>query len=244
MASLSLTRMLTVRGLSKRFGPVWALRDASFHVNEGEVLGLIGPNGAGKSTVFQCLAGLLPSDGGEVLSGQRELEPGKRSSVMLFLPDRITPWPDQTVDFVLDFAAHAFGAAQSWAGSARGETGQVLRLHELSGKRMGQLSKGQRKRVLLAMALCAPQPLTLMDEPFDGLDLRHARVVAEYLRAQSRTGRTLFLSIHDMHDAARVCDRLVLLNEGTVVAEGTPDELRVRAQKPGGDFEEVFLALT
>ena len=235
--------MLTVRGLSKRFGPVWALRNASFQVAEGEVLGLIGPNGAGKSTVFQCLAGLLPSDGGEVLCGQHELAPGKRSSVMLFLPDGINPWPDQTVSFVLDFGAHAFGATESW----RGETADVLRLRELSGRRMGQLSKGQRKRVLLALALCAPQRLTLIDEPFDGLDLRHARVVAEHLRAQARVkggGRTLFLSIHDMHDAARVCDRLVLLNEGTVVAEGTPDELRARAGKPGADFEEVFLALT
>jgi ABC-2 type transport system ATP-binding protein len=232
--------MLSVSGLSKRFGPIWALRDASFHVGEGEVLGLIGPNGAGKSTLFQCLAGLLPADAGAVLAGERELEPNKRSTVLLFLPDGISPWRDERVAWVLDFATDAWRAERDW----RGEIADVLRLRELDARRIGELSKGQRKRAMLAIALMAPQPLALMDEPFDGLDIRHAREVSSYFHAQSRAGRTLFVSIHSMHDAAKLCDRLVLLNDGAVVAEGTLDELRARAGKPGADLEEVFLALT
>jgi ABC-type multidrug transport system ATPase subunit len=108
---------------------------------------------------------------------------------------------------------------------------------------MGALSKGQRKRVLLALALTAPQPVVLMDEPFDGLDLRQTREAIALFRRVAGEGRSLVLSIHSMTDAARVCDRLVLLSDGRTVAEGTLDELRQRAGIPTADLEEVFLAL-
>jgi ABC-2 type transport system ATP-binding protein len=203
-------------------------------------LGLIGPNGAGKTTLFQCLAGLLPADEGVVSAGDREVEAGERSSVLLFLPDGISPWHDQPVRWVLDFATDAWRAEREW----RGEIADVLRLPELAGRRIGELSKGQRKRVMLAIALMAPQQIALIDEPFDGLDLRHAREVSAYFHAQSRAGRTLFLATAAMHEAAKLCDRLVLLNDGAVAAEGTLDELQARSGKPDADLEEVFLALT
>ena len=110
------------------------------------------------------------------------------------------------------------------------------------------LSKGQRKRTLLAVGLLAPHPILLADEPFDGLDLRQAREVAALLRQVVASGRTLFLSIHQITDAARVCDRFVLLSGGRVRGEGTLDELAGRAaagaEPPSRDLEEVFLALT
>src|SRR6185503_17491273 len=130
--------MLSVRGLSKRFGQVWALRDATFDIGAGEVLGLLGPSGAGKSTVFRCLAGLLHADAGAVFAGDREIDLGERASRLLFLPDGITPWGDQRVEWALDFAADAFGATQRW----REEIGDVLRLTELLSRRLGELSRG------------------------------------------------------------------------------------------------------
>ena len=113
---------------------------------------------------------------------------------------------------------------------------------------IGSLSKGQRKRALLAIGLLMPQPVLLADEPFDGLDLRQSRDVAQTLRSYASAGRTMFLSIHQIKDAARVCDRFVLLSGGTIRGEGTFDELAVagrrRAARATGDLEEVFLALT
>jgi ABC-2 type transport system ATP-binding protein len=111
------------------------------------------------------------------------------------------------------------------------------------------LSKGQRKRALLAMSLLTPQPVLLADEPFDGLDLRQTREVADALRAQVAGGRTLVLSIHQIADAARICDRFVLLSGGRVRGEGTLAELSAMAAARGAaphdqDLEEVFLALT
>ena len=109
---------------------------------------------------------------------------------------------------------------------------------------MGELSKGQGKRVLIALGLLTPHPFLLLDEPFDGLDLRQVRDVAALLRAHAARGRGLVLSIHQLTDAARTCDDLVLLDAGRTVAMGTLEELRQRSGRPVGDIEEVFLALT
>jgi len=111
------------------------------------------------------------------------------------------------------------------------------------------LSKGQRKRTLLALGLLAPQPILLIDEPFEGLDLRQSREAAATLHKHLTPDRTFFLSIHQIADAAKVCDRFVLLSSGRVVAEGTLDTLTALARQRAGhtlpaDFEEVFLALT
>jgi ABC-2 type transport system ATP-binding protein len=112
---------------------------------------------------------------------------------------------------------------------------------------IGSLSKGQRKRALLAIGLLMPQPMLLADEPFDGLDLRQSRDVAQTLRSYASAGRTMFLSIHQIKDAARVCDRFVLISGGAIRGEGTAEQLASQAAARGaatGDLEEVFLALT
>jgi ABC-2 type transport system ATP-binding protein len=223
---------LAVRGLRRRFGAVEAVRDASFDVGAGEVVGLLGPNGAGKSTILECLAGLLPADGGAV-----HAEP------LFYLPDGLVPWGDQAAGRVLDLAADLWdvpdAARRAWADDAA----VALGVGELRARRVGALSKGQRKRLLVALALLVPRSLVLMDEPFDGLDLRQTREAIALFRRVAAGGRSLLVSIHAMRDAERACDRLVLLSDGRTVAEGTPDALRARAGLPGGDLEDVFLAL-
>jgi len=192
----------------------------SFSVREGEVLGLIGPNGAGKTTLFECMSGLMTRDGGSVESA-REL---------FYLPDGIRPWPDQRVEWALQFIG------------SNADVIDALQLRRFLRSRIGSLSKGECKRFLLALALLTAHPLLLLDEPFDGLDFRQTRDVMDLLRGVR--ARTLFLSIHQLNDAARVCDRLILLSGGRVVGEGTLEELRARAGIDGGGLEEIFLALT
>ena len=232
--------MLSVDGLAKRFGESWALRGASFSVRAGEVLGLVGPNGSGKTTLLECIAGLLPSDGGAVLAGARALGARERRDALFYMPDAILPWPEQTVGWATRFTAAVHGKRGNDVMAVEGALG----LDGLREQHVGTLSKGQRKRVLLGLALLTPQPLLLLDEPFDGLDLRQIRDIGALLRCVAASGRTLLLSIHQLRDAIRVCDRLVLLSDGRVVGEGTLDELRAQVNLPGGDVEEVFLALT
>jgi ABC-2 type transport system ATP-binding protein len=236
--------LLTVNGLSKKFGARAVLQDVSFSVRLGEVLGLIGPNGSGKTTLFECLAGVLPSDGGAISRNKQALAPGRRKSALFYMPDGVTPWGQQSVNWALGFFERLYAAPVKAA-----ELLNMLKLESLRNARIGSLSKGERKRLLLALGLLTSQPLLMLDEPFDGLDLRQTRDVMALLRSQAELGRTLMLSIHQLVDAARVCDRLILLSDGRVVGEGTIDELRAQANlsdggPPEAGLEEIFLALT
>jgi len=233
--------LLHVSNLTKRYGHLTALSEVSFSIRPGEVLGLIGPNGSGKTTLFECLGGVLPAGGGSVSENGRPLTAEERKARIFYLPDAIAPWPAQTVRWALDFIAGFFQVSDT---SDTSDTViRQLALESLLDSRIGTLSKGQRKRALLAIGLLTPQPILLADEPFDGLDLRQTRDVAETLRSHAGAGRTMFLSIHQINDAARVCDRFVLLSGGRVCGEGTIDELSAIARKRG-DLEEIFLALT
>lgn len=237
--------LLRVEGITKMFGPMRALSDVSFSIRRGEVLGLIGPNGAGKTTLFECLAGILAADSGNVSHAEQTVPLRDRSSFLFYLPDGIAPWPAQTVRWVLHFTLGFFGGPADLCDDVI----QRLDLRPLLNSPIGTLPKGQRKRVLLAAGLLMPQPVLLADEPFDGLDLRQTREVAEALRTYAAAGRRLFLSIHQITDAARVCDRFVLLSGARVCGEGTVNELSSAASSksaatlPNG-LEEVFLALT
>jgi ABC-2 type transport system ATP-binding protein len=207
--------LLTVHGLTADRGGRRILDGVSFTVHRGEILGIIGPNGAGKTTLFECVAGLQPTTHGSV-AGES----------IFYMPDGIRPWPDQTVDWTLRLMTRMAGEAQAAAP-------EELDLERLRHQRVSSLSKGETKRLNVAMALLAPQPILFLDEPFDGLDVRQTRNVMALLR---RAARTLVLSIHQLVDAARICDRVLLLDNGQVVASGTPATL--------GDLEELFLAHT
>lgn len=232
--------LLTVKGVTKRFKKRWVLSDVSFSVRRGEVLGLIGPNGAGKTTLFECLAGLMPADGGTLKSQNKVLPPTHRKDTLFYLPDAILPWAEQTVTWALHFFAQLYRPSKATIANLM----QPLRLDEIMKARMNSLSKGERKRLLLALALLTPHELLLLDEPFDGLDLRQTRDVMALLKGHAATGRTLMLSIHQLVDAGRVCDRLVMLSAGKVVGEGSIDVLRAQANLTTGGVEEIFLALT
>lgn len=233
--------VVRVEGLTKRYGSVTAIRDVSFSIHPGEVLGLIGPNGAGKTTLLECLAGVQAADGGSVTFSAKD---GSRTSQLFYVPDGIAPWPEQPVSWALDFCLGFFGGRSE----QYREVVADLRIDPLLRMRIGSLSKGQRKRVMLAIGLLAPQPVLVIDEPFEGLDLRQSREVYSVLRKHVERGRTVFVSIHQIADAAKICDRFVLLSSGSMIAEGTLGELKLQASGhgaiPSDDFEEIFLALT
>jgi ABC-2 type transport system ATP-binding protein len=232
--------VLKVENISRRFGNVFALNDVSFHVRAGEVLGLIGPNGAGKTTLLEILSGLLPADRGSVYWENTPLLPSRRKQALFYVPEAITPYPDQRTITVLRLFAGLFGQTNDELTRTIGE----LSLSSVLATRVGALSKGYRKRLLLAIGLLTTQPLIIIDEPFDGLDLRQTRDVMDVLCKRVANGRTLLLSIHQLTDAERLCDRFVLLSDGVVRGEGNLEELRLRAGVGRTGLEEVFLALT
>jgi len=211
----------------------------------GEVLGLIGtPTARARPRLFECLGGVLPLDAGSLVhDGQPMSRPRARLDPLLSARFHL-PWPAQSVRWAIELHA---GVLQGPNLSAQ-EVVERLDIGPLLDAPIGSLSKGQRKRALLAIGLLMPQPLLLADEPFDGLDLRQSRDVAQTLRSYASAGRTMFLSIHQIKDAARVCDRFVLLSGGRIRRRGHVRPALGgrprRAAAETGDLEEVFLALT
>lgn len=238
------TLPITFTNVAYASGATQILRDVTLSIEAGPPSVLIGPNGSGKTTLFECLGGVLPMDDGGIERGARRLTSSERAELLFYLPDAIAPWPAQRVDWLLDYVGGLFGGPVD----RRAEVVRELGLDSLLEAPLGSLSKGQRKRALLAMGLLTPQPVLLSDEPFDGLDLRQSRDVARLLRSETATGRAIVLSIHQISDAARVCDRFVLLSNGRVCGEGTFQELTAVAEARSGErpanLDEVFLALT
>jgi len=232
--------LMQVEGLAKRYGEQRALSGISFAVKAGEVLGLIGPNGAGKTTLMEVIAGVLAADAGHVLWRGTPLPLPRRREFLFYLPDGVRPWEDQYVARVTELFAAIYGRPDSVVA----ETIHSLGLASVLRKRIADLSKGYGRRLLLALALLTPHPLVLMDEPFDGFDLRQTRDIMGVLREVAASGRTLVLAIHQLGDAARVCDRFVLLAEGRVRGTGTLAELRTQTGNAAAGLEDIFLALT
>jgi ABC-type multidrug transport system ATPase subunit len=231
---------LQVTGITKWYAEQRALADVSFDIRRGEILGLIGPNGSGKTTLLETVAGLLPADAGGVLWQRSPLPQERRRDVVFYLPDGLRPWDGQHVIRVLEFFASAFGRQV-------GELDEVTRsvdLEQVLGKRVCALSKGYAHRLTLALALLTPHPVLLMDEPFDGFDIRQTREIMALMRRVAAHGRTFTLAIHQIADAERVCDRFVLLVEGRICGIGSLDDLRARIGQATARLEDVFLALT
>jgi ABC-2 type transport system ATP-binding protein len=232
--------VLEVISLTKRYGDQPALSDVSLAVRDGEVLGLIGPNGAGKTTLLESIAGLLPVDSGGIMWRGRPLPPQRRRKAMFYLPDGVRPYGDQFVEQVLAFFAGPYGRSASSVSDIVAAVG----LGPVLAKRVQSLSKGYNRRLIIALGLMTPHPILLMDEPFDGFDLRQTRDMMAVLRRTAAGGRTLLLSIHQLRDAEQVCDRFALLADGRIRGIGTLDELRARTGRSGGTLEDIFLALT
>ena len=239
-AAAAPTPLIDVAGLAKAYGDEAALADISFQIEAGEIMGIIGPNGAGKTTLLEALAGLLPADDGIVCCHGRPVAAAHRRETMFYVPDGIRPYQDQYVAQVLAF----FGGVYRVPAEAVARVIAAVGLDPVLRRRVRALSKGYGRRLLLALGLLAPHEVVLMDEPFDGFDLRQTREVVHLLRAEAAKGRSLVLAIHQLADAERVCDRFVLLFQGRLRGCGTLDDLRTRTGLGNAGLEEIFLALT
>ena len=232
--------VLHVAGITKWYGEQRALADVSFDIRRGEILGLIGPNGSGKTTLLETVTGLLPVDAGSVLWQRSSLPQHRRREVVFYLPDGVRPWDGRHVIRVLEFFGLAFGRRAA-------ELDEVVRsvgLEEVLDKHVSALSKGYARRLMLALALLTPHPVLLMDEPFDGFDVRQTREIMALTRRAAAHGRTFTIAIHQLTDAERICDRFILLAEGRVCGAGSLDDLRARIGQATAGLEDIFLALT
>ena len=245
--------MIKVEHLTKSYGSHLALRDVSFSVAEGEILGFLGPNGAGKSTTMNILTGYLSATSGTVtVNGFDVLKsPHGATASIGYLPEQPPLYMDMTVheylDFMYDLKKCKLPRAKHLA-----EIAQVVKIQDVFGRLIKNLSKGYRQRVGLAQALIGNPPVLILDEPTVGLDPNQIIEIRSLIRNLGKY-HTVILSSHILPEVEAVCDRLIIINSGRIVADGTAAELAaehsadhrlsLRVAGPGAEVKSLIASI-
>jgi sodium transport system ATP-binding protein len=235
--------MIEAHALRKAFGDVTAVHDVSFSAPDGQITGLLGPNGAGKSTTMRLLHGLLRPDHGTVtIDGipvaERPLDARRTVGV---LPDALGLYPRLTAVENIEYYAALHGMPKSATAARIAALTDRLDMAGIAHRRTAGFSQGERMKVALARALVhAPQNI-LLDEPTNGLDVMSTRAVRAMVRSLRDEGRCVVFSSHIMQEVAALCDHIVVVAHGRVVARGTADDLVARTG--AANLEDAFVAL-
>lgn len=242
--------MIEAIGLTKRFSPpkrggqpVVAVNDVSFAARPGEVFGLLGENGAGKTTTLRMLATILePTSGTARIMGYdivKEPEQVRRSIGVVAtdtgLYDRLTPRETLRYFGELNDMDRATIARRS------NELFELLGMVEFADRRAGKLSKGTKQKVHVARAMISDPPVLLLDEPTAGLDVTSSRAVDEFILKAKKLGKVIVFSSHIMSEVEKICDRVAIIQQGSIIVEGTLDELK--GHQTSSKFEDVFVRL-
>jgi ABC-2 type transport system ATP-binding protein len=222
--------MIRADHLSKRFGQLQAVRDVSFQVERGEILGFIGPNGAGKTTTMRMLTGFIPaSEGRAEVAGFDVFEsPMEVRRRVGYLPETPPLYRELSIGEYLRFVAEIRGISRSQQVAAVGRVMEQVGLTGWESRIVGSLSKGYRQRVGLAQAIIHDPPVLILDEPSSGLDPAQVAGMRDFVR-QLAQDRTVILSTHILTEVEQLCSRVVLINGGTIVADEGIDEIRRHA---------------
>jgi sodium transport system ATP-binding protein len=236
--------MIQVANLQKRFGSVVAVDDVTFEARDGAITGLLGPNGAGKTTTLRMLYAVMKPDRGDIqVDGVDAVAAPQAAQARLgVLPDGFGLYPRLTAREHI----HYFGELQGIAGTALHSRAEelltLLDMTAIADRRVAGFSHGERTKVALARALVHDPRNILLDEPTNGLDVMSTRAVRAIVRRLRDTGHSVLFSSHVMQEVSALCDSIVVVAGGRVVARGSPDE--IRAQAGHENLEDAFVALT
>jgi sodium transport system ATP-binding protein len=236
--------VIEIQGLRKSFGTVQAVRDVSFRAEDGTVVGLLGPNGAGKTTTLRMLSGLMRPDAGAIRVDGTDVvaDPIGAQRVMGMLPDSRGLYPRLTPREHINYFGQLHGMNGAALTRRTKDLVDQLGLQPMADRRVEGFSQGERTKVALARALVHNPRNVILDEPTNGLDVMSTRAMRELIRGLRTDGRCVVFSSHIMQEVSALCDRIVVIAQGTVVADGTPDELR--RQTGRDNLEDAFVALS
>ena len=235
--------MIKVDSLRKYFGDIRAVEDISLVAGDGQITGLLGPNGAGKSTAIRMMYGLMSPDSGKVLVDDIWVaqDPDGARKRIGALPDAYGLYPRLTARENIAYFARLQGMSGDNLQQRLDELEEVLEMHEISSRRVGGFSQGQRMKVSIARAIVHNPKNVLLDEPTNGLDVMATRAMRKLILRMKEQGCCVLFSSHIMQEVAALCDHIVVIANGMVVAQGTLNDIR---QKAGvRDLEDAFVAL-
>jgi ABC-2 type transport system ATP-binding protein len=240
------TTPLRVEAVSKSYGTTRAVDGVTLNLRAGEILGLLGPNGSGKSTTMKLILGVIKPDSGAIRVFGKDVVTNAVETKQLigYVPE--TP---QLYEFLsgieyLDFVADMYGMSDHLR---KERISQFLNALEMTGhenQMISGYSQGMKQRIAITGALMHHPKLLVMDEALNGLDPRSAKIVKDLLRSLANEGFAVLFSTHVLEIAEAICDRVAIMYQGRILAEGTASELRERAGLPGSSLEEVFLKIT
>jgi len=237
--------MLQVINLSKQFGGMLAVDNLSFTVGDGEIVGLLGPNGAGKTTTIRCVASLLQPTSGHILLNGHDVsdDPVAAKRALAFVPEVPNPYEMLTVMEHLRFVAAAYGMEEELVHAEA-----ILSRLDLWDKKNelgASLSKGMRQKLACACAFIHQAQVFCFDEPLIGLDPKGMRELKSMIMERRAQGNAVLISTHMLDTAERLCDRVIILKRGKLIAEGTVAELKEKLQSSADvSLEDMFLELT
>ena len=243
---LYIRKMIELKNLTKRFGNIVAVNRLNLSVSKGEIFGFIGPNGAGKTTTLRMMGGVLaPTEGSVMIEGiNLKEEPEKAKKKIGFIPDRPFLYEKLTGMEFLRFTADLFGIEEGLFYEKSEKILKQFSLYDWANELIESYSHGMKQRLIISAAILHDPQVIVVDEPMVGLDPAGIRMVKGLLRDLAKKGTTIFMSTHTLAFAEDVCDRIGIIHKGLLIATGTIEELRLRAQVQEGDLEEVFLILT
>jgi sodium transport system ATP-binding protein len=235
--------VIEVRNLHKQFGSVTAVDDVSFSAADGVVTGLLGPNGAGKTTTLRMLTTLIAPDRGTALIDglsvvEHPVEARRRIGV---LPDARGLYPRLTAREHIQYAGELHGMKRAALERRIEELIELLDMKAIADRRTDGFSHGERVKVALARALVHEPRNVMLDEPTNGLDVMSTRAVRDLIRRLREQGKCVLFSSHVMQEVSALCDRIVIIAHGRVLADGTPAEIRARAGTE--NLEEAFVSV-
>lgn len=236
--------MISIRGLSKHFGNLFAVDNLDLEVGQGEFFAFLGPNGAGKTTTIKMLAGLLKPSTGSALVGGFDIqkEPEKAKSQLAYVPDFPFTYDKLTCIEFMNFVGDIFGIPTADIEARTEVLFDKFHLQDYRHELTENLSHGTRQRLVISSALLHEPRVLIIDEPMVGLDPMHARIVKDEFRARASAGMTIFLSTHQLAIAEELADRIGIIHQGKLIALGTVEELRASSSDKGA-LESVFLSL-
>ena len=235
--------MIEVRDLHKAFGKVIAVDGATFSARDGEITGLLGPNGAGKTTTLRCLYTLMRPDGGSVVVDgfDAAVDPIAVRRRLGVLPDARGLYKRLTARENIAYFGRLHGLDPATIRARSDAAIAALDMGDIAERRTEGFSQGQRVKTAIARALIHDPKNVILDEPTNGLDVMATRAMREFLKRLKREGRCVLFSSHIMQEVAALCDRIVVIAHGRVVADATPDALR--AQTGESNLEDAFVKL-
>jgi ABC-2 type transport system ATP-binding protein len=226
--------VIEVQNLTKAFGPKVAVNDVSFSVARGEVLGFLGPNGAGKSTTMRMVTGFIPPTAGRISVGSHDVvqDPIGAKRLIGYLPENAPGYADMTVQGFLNFAAELRGLKGDARKRAVNRAVELCFLENVLYQTIDTLSKGYKHRTCLAQSLIHDPDVLILDEPTDGLDPNQKHEVRNLIKRMG-ANKAIVFSTHILEEVEAACSRVIIIDRGRIVANGTPAELKARSQLAG-----------